>query len=103
MKLTVNAQKIAKTHYNDAIKRKYELFLDTTLLIFRFVLKARMLDPRLEAELSDNTITHNAGWFLLQHLRAVRISEDRQMKALTDYLGPGVTYSSLIEDVFLRS
>ena len=25
------------------------------------------------------------------------------MQALTDYLGPGVTYSSLIEDVFLRS
>ena len=103
LKLTVNAKKIAQKHYNDAITRKYELFLDTTLLIFRFVLKAGIIDPSLEAELTDHTNTHHAGWFLLQHLRAVQVGDPTQMKTLTDYLGPMVTYGSLIEDIYMRT
>ena len=68
LKLTSNAKLVAETHYKDAIKTKHELFLETTLLIFKFVLKAGIIDPRLNDELSDNTLIHNAGWFLLQHL-----------------------------------
>ena len=71
--LKASAKKVAEIHLNNAIKKRYEKFLDSYILIFNLLLRAGMMDEDIDKELEGSTLTHHTDWHLLHHLQSIKI------------------------------
>ena len=107
--LKAEAKLVVAQRLLDSQTKKYDMFIEAAIFLSKSILRSGMLDDAVDKELAGKTLTHQAGWHLLHHLRKVKDRTDhplvQDLSPMTDietFLHP-FSYEKLMGSIFRKT